>query len=84
MKYFFHQEEFIIIITSLVKSFTFNETTDCYILEHLNITRLSKRCNDKKNIYFKYSFFSENPAKIYIIQYNMGHLTLSGLQVWGL
>ena len=25
-------------------------------LEHLNITRLSKRCNDK-NFFFKYQFF---------------------------
>ena len=43
-----------------------HETTDCYISEHLNITRLSKRCNDKINI-FKYSFFSENPAKTHKI-----------------
>ena len=25
-----------------------HETTYCYILEHLYITRLSKKCNDKK------------------------------------
>ena len=66
MKILFSPKRIFIIITSLVKSFTFHETTNCYILEHLNITRLSKRCNDKK-IFLNIQFLVKIQKKIHNI-----------------